>query len=98
MIKGLELAGRNPTRSSFISNLRKLSKYNAGGLLPNSVSFTHFGHGNSDRLYVRDQGGRHSVRDHPQQEALLRQGDPEFGRRLADPRQRKASHVRKGRR
>lgn len=41
MIKGLEVAGHNPTRQSFISNLRKVSSYNpAGGLLPNSLNFT----------------------------------------------------------
>jgi branched-chain amino acid transport system substrate-binding protein len=31
-IKGLEVAGANPTRASFISNLRKVHDYNAGGL------------------------------------------------------------------
>ena len=43
MIKGLELAGPNPTRSGFISKLRKLTSYNAGGILPTSVGFTGFG-------------------------------------------------------
>ena len=33
MIKGLELAGKNPTRQAFISNLRKVGNYTAGGLL-----------------------------------------------------------------
>ena len=31
-IKGLQVAGANPTRASFISNLRKVHDYNAGGL------------------------------------------------------------------
>ena len=42
-IKGLQLAGKNPTSASFISHLRKLGSYNAGGILPSSVSFQHFG-------------------------------------------------------
>ncbi len=43
MIKGLELAGKNPTREAFIANLRKLSVYTAGGVLPSPVTFEHFG-------------------------------------------------------
>ena len=42
-VKGLELAGKNPTRSSFITNLRKVSSYNAGGILPSNTTFQHFG-------------------------------------------------------
>ena len=33
MIKGLELAGNNPTRSDFVSALRKVSSFNADGIL-----------------------------------------------------------------
>ncbi|HEY3941155.1 MAG TPA: ABC transporter substrate-binding protein [Acidimicrobiales bacterium] len=43
MITGLQLAGTDPTRASFISNLRKLASYDAGGLLPDSLNYTHFG-------------------------------------------------------
>jgi branched-chain amino acid transport system substrate-binding protein len=44
MIKGLEMAGKNPTRQSFITNLRKVPQYSAGGLLPPpGVTFQHFG-------------------------------------------------------
>ncbi len=42
-IKGLSVAGKNPTRSSFITNLRKVGSYNAGGILPYPVTFQHFG-------------------------------------------------------
>lgn len=44
-IKGLEVAGRNPTRQSFIDNLHKVTGYTAGGLLPGPVdwSLAHFG-------------------------------------------------------
>jgi branched-chain amino acid transport system substrate-binding protein len=42
MIKGLELAGKNPTRQGFISKLRKVTNYTSGGILP-AVSFNHFG-------------------------------------------------------
>jgi branched-chain amino acid transport system substrate-binding protein len=42
MIKGLELAGKNPTRTGFISALRKVTNYTANGLFPTPVSFGHF--------------------------------------------------------
>jgi branched-chain amino acid transport system substrate-binding protein len=43
MIFGLEHAGKNPTRTSFITNLRKVGSYNAGGILPAPTTFQHFG-------------------------------------------------------
>jgi branched-chain amino acid transport system substrate-binding protein len=43
MINGLEVAGQNPTRKSFIDNLTKVTNYDAGGVLPNRVGFNHFG-------------------------------------------------------
>jgi branched-chain amino acid transport system substrate-binding protein len=43
MIKGLEVAGQNPTRKSFISSLRQVTSYDAGGLLPSPTSFANFG-------------------------------------------------------
>jgi branched-chain amino acid transport system substrate-binding protein len=44
MIFGLEHAGKNPTRASFMKNLRKVSNYTAGGLLPApGITFEHFG-------------------------------------------------------
>ena len=43
MIKGLQVAGKNPTRASFISNLRKVKSYDAGGILPGITSFVGFG-------------------------------------------------------
>lgn len=42
MIKGLELAGKNPTRQAFISNLRKDCNYTAGGILSSPTSMCHF--------------------------------------------------------
>jgi branched-chain amino acid transport system substrate-binding protein len=44
MIKGLEVAGKDPTRKSFIANLRKVTSYNAQSLLATSQNFTAFGH------------------------------------------------------
>ena len=45
MIKGLELAGKNPTRAGVITALRNLKSYNGNGLLPESLNFsTDFGH------------------------------------------------------
>jgi branched-chain amino acid transport system substrate-binding protein len=40
MIKGLEVAGKNPTRQSFITNLRKVKGYTANGLLPNPIDLS----------------------------------------------------------
>ena len=43
MVFGLQHAGQNPTRQSFISNLRQVTNYNAGGILPGATSFANFG-------------------------------------------------------
>jgi branched-chain amino acid transport system substrate-binding protein len=43
MIKGLELAGPDPTRKAFITNLRKVSNYTVEGLLTTPIIFSHFG-------------------------------------------------------
>ena len=39
MIHGLKIAGKCPTRISFAESLRKVTKYNAAGMMPQSVSF-----------------------------------------------------------
>jgi branched-chain amino acid transport system substrate-binding protein len=39
LIKGLQVAGKNPTRQSFINNLRKVTNYTAGGLLSQPTNF-----------------------------------------------------------
>ncbi len=45
MIKGLQLAGPNPTQAAVIKDLRGLKSYNANGLLPNPINYsTIFGH------------------------------------------------------
>jgi branched-chain amino acid transport system substrate-binding protein len=45
MIKGLQMAGPNPTRAGVIKALRGLKSYNANGLLPQSINYaTVFGH------------------------------------------------------
>ncbi len=44
MIEGLEVAGANPTRQSFITNLRNVSSYQGHGLFsPLGLSFSGFG-------------------------------------------------------
>ena len=43
MIKGLQVAGQNPTRQSFIANLSKVTDYDAGGLLAQKWTFANFG-------------------------------------------------------
>jgi len=45
MIKGLELAGKNPTSAGVIKSLRGVTSYNANGLLPQPLDYaTNFGH------------------------------------------------------
>lgn len=39
MMLGLKLAGKCPTRQGFIDALRKVTKYDAGGLIPQKISF-----------------------------------------------------------
>ena len=62
MIKGLKLAGKCPTRASFIDNLRKLDKYDGAGMLPGSVGFapsvfSPLGHGSGCTWYVTIKNG-----------------------------------------
>ncbi len=38
-IKGLKVAGKCPTRESFISNLRQVTNYDGAGLVPEKISF-----------------------------------------------------------
>jgi Periplasmic binding protein len=45
MIKGMQLAGKNPTSSGVITALRSVKSYDANGLLANPINFsTIFGH------------------------------------------------------
>jgi hypothetical protein len=45
MIKGLQMAGANPTRAKVIRSLRSIKSYTANGLLPNPIDYTTiFGH------------------------------------------------------
>ena len=41
-IRGLQAAGKNPTSATFISKLRQVGSYNAGGILPSAVGFKGF--------------------------------------------------------
>jgi hypothetical protein len=43
MIQGLQLTGANPTRPAFISKLRQVGSYDAGGLFASAVTFQNFG-------------------------------------------------------
>jgi len=43
MVRGLQVAGKNLTRGSFIKNLRKVTDWNEGGLATLPISFVHFG-------------------------------------------------------
>jgi branched-chain amino acid transport system substrate-binding protein len=40
MIKGLEMAGSNPTQAAVIRDLRGLKSYNVNGLLPESINYS----------------------------------------------------------
>ena len=58
MVEGLQVAGHNPTRQSFITNLTKVTNWNALGLIPIGVSFNHFGTSEPSycEFYVHVQG------------------------------------------
>jgi branched-chain amino acid transport system substrate-binding protein len=60
MIKGLEVAGQNPTRQSFISNLRQVTSYDAGGLVATPLDYTQFGKAPASLCawYVRLEGAQ----------------------------------------
>ena len=45
MIKGLQMAGADPTRATVIKDLRSIKNYTANGLLPKPIDYaTNFGH------------------------------------------------------
>jgi branched-chain amino acid transport system substrate-binding protein len=58
MVKGLQVAGQNPTRQTFINNLRQVSSWDANGLLASPVAFNNFGHSQPSGCgyYVQVQG------------------------------------------
>ena len=39
LIKGLKVAGQCPTRDAFVNNLRNVTNYDGGGLVPEKISF-----------------------------------------------------------
>jgi branched-chain amino acid transport system substrate-binding protein len=43
MVEGLTVAGKNPTRASFIKNLRHVTNWTDSGLAPGPINFVHFG-------------------------------------------------------
>jgi branched-chain amino acid transport system substrate-binding protein len=49
MEKGLQVAGQNPTRKAFITDLTQVTDWDANGLLASPVGFNHFG--TSDKTY-----------------------------------------------
>jgi len=53
MIKGLQMAGANPTRAAVIKDLRSIKAYNGNGLLPITVNYsTIFGHDPANCAWV----------------------------------------------
>ena len=53
MIKGLQMAGANPTRAAVIKDLRSIKSYNGNGLLPITVNYsTIFGHDTANCAWV----------------------------------------------
>lgn len=43
MVEGLQVAGKNPTRKSFITKLRKVTNWADSGLPTHPIDFSHFG-------------------------------------------------------
>ena len=93
MIKGLELAGPNPTHAAVIKGLRGLKSYNANGLLPNPINYsTIFGHDLREIVRVDTRGGEVGFQT-PVVAALLWGGHPRNidGQRLVAPSRRALS-------
>jgi branched-chain amino acid transport system substrate-binding protein len=66
LVKGLEVAGQNPTRGSFITNLRKVTHYDVGGLSPNPVNFETYQTPAATECFYDDQlQGSHFVVSSP---------------------------------
>ena len=60
MLKGIQLAGANPTSGAVITNLRKVKDYDGNGLLARSIDYsTIFGHDPAQTCvwYLRAQAG-----------------------------------------
>ena len=64
LIEGLQVAGRNPTRQSFITNLRKVTSWNDNGLLAQAVNFEHTTTPNSKRVWLHHRTDRAQFRPH----------------------------------
>jgi branched-chain amino acid transport system substrate-binding protein len=57
MIKGLQMAGANPTRAAVIKDLRSIKAYNGNGLLPITINYsTIFGHDPANCSWVVKAG------------------------------------------
>jgi branched-chain amino acid transport system substrate-binding protein len=57
MIKGLQMAGANPTRAAVIKDLRSIKAYNGNGLLPITINYsTIFGHDPANCAWVVKAG------------------------------------------
>jgi branched-chain amino acid transport system substrate-binding protein len=53
MIKGLQMAGPNPTHTAVIKDLRSIKAYNGNGLLPITINYsTIFGHDPADCTWM----------------------------------------------
>jgi hypothetical protein len=61
MVEGLKLAGTNPTRQSFITNLRKLTGWTDNGLALSPVNFKDFGQAPATECatYVQFENGKY---------------------------------------
>lgn len=52
MVEGLQVAGRNPTRKSFITNLRKVTDWTDSGLSAQPINFVHFGQNPPEQCFT----------------------------------------------
>lgn len=52
MVEGLQVAGKNPTRQSFITNLRKVTDWTDSGLSAQPINFVHFGQNPPEQCFT----------------------------------------------
>ena len=76
MVEGLQQAGKNPTRKSFIANLRKVSDWTDSGLATGPVGFVRFGKNPPTQCFSYVQFVKGKYVAFPQEREVVLRDDP----------------------
>ena len=85
MVEGLQQAGKNPTRKSFITNLRKVSNWTDSGLATGPISFVALRAEPADSVLLVRAVRQQEVRAVPEERQGLLRDDPPRHRNLGVP-------------